>query len=48
MKIQMILVVLVCAIGLSGCETINGAWHDVFGLNNASSQSQIQQASAAR
>jgi len=35
MKIRSMMLLLVCAIALTGCETINGAWHDVFGLNGA-------------
>jgi predicted small secreted protein len=35
MKIRSMMLLLVCAVALSGCETINGAWHDVFGLNGA-------------
>jgi predicted small secreted protein len=38
MKIRSMMLLLVCAVALSGCETINGAWHDVFGLNGAPSR----------
>jgi hypothetical protein len=34
MKIQSIMLLVVCAIALGGCETVNKTWHDVFGLND--------------
>jgi hypothetical protein len=34
MKIRSLMLLVVCAIALSGCETVNKTWHDIFGLND--------------
>ena len=41
MKIRGIILVIACAFALSGCETINKTWHDIFGLNGASTYSTV-------
>jgi hypothetical protein len=33
MKIPSLMLLVMCAIALSGCETVNKTWHDIFGLN---------------
>ena len=35
MKFQSIMLLIVCAVALSGCETINQTWHDIFGFNTS-------------
>lgn len=34
MKIRGIMLLVVCAIALGSCETVNKTWHDIFGLND--------------
>jgi hypothetical protein len=43
MKIRMVLVVL-GAFALSGCETLNDAWNSVFGFNNGAPPAASQAA----
>jgi hypothetical protein len=33
-KIRGIMLLVICATALGGCETVNKAWHNVFGLND--------------
>jgi hypothetical protein len=46
MKFQNIVLLIVCAVALSGCETLNKTWHDVFGLNASAPAGVSQQAQA--
>jgi hypothetical protein len=46
MKFQSIVLLIVCAVALSGCETLTQTWHDVFGLNASAPAAVSQQAQA--
>jgi predicted small secreted protein len=46
MRLRSIALLVACALGLSACETINDAWHDVFGLNGATQPASEQTAQA--
>lgn len=48
MKIKSIMLAIVCAIGLSGCETMTNAWDSVFGMNNAPASVALAQDTQAQ
>jgi hypothetical protein len=47
MKFRSIMALIVCAVALSGCETLTKTWHDIFGLNG-SAPGAVSQQTAAR